>query len=319
MASNQIMIFQEAKKAGLLELLFQLGFTPDKIKGSDYWYRSPFRQERTASFKVNRNRNIWYDHGEGIGGNIIDFAARFFSCDTAEAAKKVLELQGIPHFSFHQQPTISPQAGEKKESDQSRIHITATRPLQNNILLDYLDQRKIPMAVTDVFCKEVDFSLYGKQHTVIGFQNRSGGFELRSGCFKGSSAPKDISFFDRGIQQLSVFEGFFDLLSFVVIRPQAVETLTNLLVLNSLSFFDKSLSLMEQHAKVFLFLDQGKSGRTKTQQALELNKNTGVEKYIDCSHIYKGHDDLNAWLVAQNRQQKHQHQQQLIKPKGRLL
>lgn len=270
MASNQIMVFQEAKRVDLVDWLSQLGFTPYRIKDSDYWYRSPFRRERTPSFKVNRNRNIWYDHGEGIGGNIIDFAARFFSCDTTEAAKKILELQGHNHFSFHQQPIISPQAGEKKESDRGRIHITSVRPLQNNILLDYLDQRKIPMAVADVFCKEVDFSLYGKQHTVIGFQNRSGGFELRSGSFKGSSAPKDISFFDRGLQQLSVFEGFFDLLSFAAIRPQAMETLTNLLVLNSLSFFDKSLFIMEQHAKVFLFLDQGKSGRQKTEQILEL-------------------------------------------------
>lgn len=315
MASNQIMIFQEAKKVGLLELLFQLGFTPDSIKGSDYWYRSPFRREHTPSLKVNRTRNIWYDHGEGIGGNIIDFAARFFSCDTTQAAKKVLELHGFHHFSFHQQPTISPQAGEKKESDRSRIHITAIHSLQNNILLNYLNQRRIPLAVADVFCKEVDFSLYGKQHTAIGFQNRSGGFELRSGSFKGSSAPKDISFFDRGLQQLSVFEGFFDLLSFAVIRPQAVKTLTNLLVLNSLSFFDKSLSIMEQHAKVLLFLDQGKSGRQKTQQVLELNKNNPTAKYIDYSHIYNGHDDLNAWLVAQHRQQ----QQQRIKPKGRRL
>lgn len=315
MASNQIMIFQEAKKVGLLELLIQLGFTPDSIKGSDYWYRSPFRQERTASFKVNRSRNIWYDHGEGIGGNIIDFAASFFSCDAAEAAKKILELQGHNHLSFHQQPSISPQAGEKKESDQSRIHIAAIRPLQNNILLDYLDQRKIPLAVANVFCKEVDFSLYEKRQTAIGFQNRSGGFELRSGSFKGSSAPKDISFFDRGLQQLSVFEGFFDLLSFAVVRPQAVKTLSNLLVLNSLSFFDKSLALMEQHAKVLLFLDQGKSGRQKTQQVFELNKNNPTAKYIDYSHIYNGHDDLNAWLVAQHRQQ----QQQTIKPKGRRL
>ncbi len=315
MASNPILIFQEAKKVDLVEWLSQLGFTPDKIKGSDYWYRSPFRKERTPSFKVNRTRNIWYDHGEGIGGNIIDFAVRFFSCDVAEAAKKILELQDQHHFSFYQQPTISPQAGEKKESDQSRIHITSVHPLQNNILLDYLDQRKIPLAVANVFCKEVDFSLYRKQHTAIGFQNRSGGFELRSGSFKGSSAPKDISFFDRGCQQLSVFEGFFDLLSFAIIRPQAAETLTNLLVLNSLSFFDKSLSLMEQHAKVFLFLDQGKSGRQKTQQALQLNKNSLTAKYIDCSDIYKGHDDLNAWLIAQHRSQ----QQQPIKPKGRRL
>jgi len=30
-----------------------------------YWYLSPLREEKEASFKVNRKKNVWYDHGIG--------------------------------------------------------------------------------------------------------------------------------------------------------------------------------------------------------------------------------------------------------------
>jgi len=124
------MIFQQAKQVDLVTLLAQLGFTPTKIKQPDYWYRSPFRKEDTASFKVNRDRNIYFDHGEGKGGNVVDFVSRFFNCTALEAAKKIVELHA-GDFSFHQRQSISPQAGEKKERAAGRIAILHSRRLEN--------------------------------------------------------------------------------------------------------------------------------------------------------------------------------------------
>jgi len=303
------MIFGEAKKVELVALLASLGFMPDRVTRQDYWYKSPFRNEHTASFKVDRIRNIYYDHGEGKGGNIIDFAARFFRCDAKTAATKIIE-QNLPNsFSFHQQQHPTHMAGEKKEPGEGKIIITSSRPLQSASLLSYLEERKIPLYIAQKYCKEVDFSLYGKQQTVIGFENRSGGFELRSPTFKGSSSPKDITFFDNGKQEVSVFEGFFDFLSFAVIRPQAGSGWTNCLVLNSLSFQEKSRSLMEQHHTISLFLDRGTSGRQYTQKALAWNKEFQSEKYIDSSHLYQYRDDLNEWLIAQSKQQEQQRTQ----------
>ncbi|MBZ4190579.1 toprim domain-containing protein [Niabella beijingensis] len=308
--SSQI-IFEEAKKVELVALLASLGFMPDRITRQDYWYRSPFRDEHTASFKVDRTRNIYYDHGEGKGGNIIDFAARFFRCDAKTAATKIIEQNIGSNFSFHQQqhPTLMAMAGEKKEPGRGKIIITGLRPLQSTPLLSYLEERKIPLHIAQQYCKEVDFSLYGKQQTVIGFENRSRGFELRSPTFKGSSSPKDIAFFNNGKQEVSVFEGFFDFLSFAVIRPQAGLVLTNYLVLNSLSFLEKSRSLMEQHHTISLFLDRGISGRQYTQKALAWNKESQSEKYTDSSHLYQYRDDLNEWLIAQSKQQQQQRTQ----------
>ena len=38
------------------------------------WYKSPFRTEKEASFKVDLHKEVWYDFGLGKGGDIITLA-----------------------------------------------------------------------------------------------------------------------------------------------------------------------------------------------------------------------------------------------------
>jgi len=64
---------EAAKQIDLVDLLSGLGHDPVQIRNHDYWYLSPLRAEKTASFKVNRQVNVWFDHGTGEGGNLIDF------------------------------------------------------------------------------------------------------------------------------------------------------------------------------------------------------------------------------------------------------
>jgi DNA primase len=51
--------------------------------GDEVWYFSPFRNEKTASFKIKMSDNVWYDFGDGAGGNVIDFVMRYKGCDFA--------------------------------------------------------------------------------------------------------------------------------------------------------------------------------------------------------------------------------------------
>ena len=74
----------EAKQIDLVDYLAALGHQPQKIRNQDYWYLSPFRDEKTPSFKVNRSKNVWYDHGIGKGGNLIDFGIIYFNCSVSE-------------------------------------------------------------------------------------------------------------------------------------------------------------------------------------------------------------------------------------------
>ena len=65
---------KQAKAEPLHEFLGRMGYQPAHVRGNDIWYRSPFRPtERTPSFKIDRTKNVWFDHGLGAGGTIIDF------------------------------------------------------------------------------------------------------------------------------------------------------------------------------------------------------------------------------------------------------
>ena len=55
------MTTQEAKKIHIADYLQSLGYSPVKQQGKSLWYKSPFREEAEASFKVNTELNQWYD------------------------------------------------------------------------------------------------------------------------------------------------------------------------------------------------------------------------------------------------------------------
>ena len=75
------MNIQEAKQIRIADYLQNLGYTPVKQQGNSLWYKSPFRQETEASFKVNTDRNLWFDYGLGKGGNIIALAEVLYASD----------------------------------------------------------------------------------------------------------------------------------------------------------------------------------------------------------------------------------------------
>jgi len=301
---HRIISSRDAKQKDLVDYLASLDHQPQKIRGNDHWYLSPLREEKTPSFKVNKKFNIWYDHGIGKGGTLIDFGILYHGCTVAEFLQKLsspLSFQQPKNYPLTGQP--SPNSGEagpvQKDPDpgKSKIKIISEKAIESPALIEYLTSRSIPVALAEKYCKQIDFELYGKTITALGFPNRSGGYELRNPNFKGSNSPKDVSFLDNGKPQIAVFEGFFSFLSFQKINQQPTEDLTNFLVLNSLAFFEKSYPLMEQHAPIHLFLDRDPAGSNCTKKALERNAN-----YLDRSDFYIRYKDLNEWLQEQVRQ-----------------
>lgn len=289
----------QANQIDLVDYLARLGYTPKKIIRNDYWFLSPFRDEKTPSFKVNRQLNVWYDHGIGKGGKLLDFGTAFHQCTVSELLHRLSDSNG-QSLSFHQPQ--DPKAGEKKNemSQSEKIQILGSRDLSHPALLNYLQSRKISVDIARNFCSEVDFQLNQKKYFAIGFPNNAGGYELRSPKFKGSSAPKSTSLILKPkSENLVVFEGFFNFLSFQMLQKNSVEVLTNLpklqpdfLVLNSLSFFEKSREAMEKYAAIHLCLDRDKSGFQATATALQWS-----DKYKDLSKLYSQHKDLNEYLV----------------------
>lgn len=60
----------EIKNIRIADFLSSLGYEPAMRKGNRLWYRSSLRQEKTPSFKIETDRNTWYDFGLGRGGDI---------------------------------------------------------------------------------------------------------------------------------------------------------------------------------------------------------------------------------------------------------
>ena len=58
---NQSLKGIRSKQINLADYLHSLGYSPVKQQGINLWYKSPLREETEASFKVNTERNLWYD------------------------------------------------------------------------------------------------------------------------------------------------------------------------------------------------------------------------------------------------------------------
>jgi hypothetical protein len=285
----------------LVDWLEKLGYTPQKIRGNDYWYLSPLRDEKTASFKVNRQKNIWYDHGMGKGGTLVDFGKLYYRCSVKQLLVRLNDTKTLD-ISFH--PPAPFLAGEKKEetiNGNGKIEIISDNEITNPALKDYLQSRQIPLIIARKYCREVCFELYDKKHLAIGFKNPGGGYELRNRYFKGSSTPKEPRLIQQqnNAKSIAVFEGFFSFLSYETLKDLRNKKNLSLpkqqadsLVLNSLSFFEKSRELMEKYSTIHLCLDRDKTGRHCTEQALKWS-----DKYKDQSLLYEKHKDLNEYLT----------------------
>ena len=289
------MTIEQVKQMDMVDYLSRQGFHPAKVSGNSYWYYSPLHDEKTPSFKVNRKMNRWYDFADGKGGNLVDFGILFHRCSVSDFLQK---LDG-PLTLYHQKPIVN-QSEQEKENNAIRIlsvHAISSYPLQK-----YLHSRRINQVIADTYLKEVRYQIGDKTYYALGFKNDAGGYELRNASFKGSSSPKDSTFIDNDAKDITVFEGFFNFLSYKNMYYNQQEPLCNFLILNSTSFFEKNLTKMQDHQCVHLFLDNDKTGQKFTEQALDLDK----EKFRDERHLYHRYDDLNDWLVHIGQSQKHQ-------------
>ena len=202
---------EQAKQLDIVVYLEKHNIRLIKVKGHQYWYYSPFRNEHTPSFKVNRLFNIWYDFGEGKGGTLIDLGIRLESCTVKDFLVTLSDCQvgGNVSLSFGRQYH---KAGITRRKP--TIKILSSHIISSPRLVQYLNSRKINVEIADNYLQEVRYQNGGKIYYALSFKDDIGGYELRSPYFKGSGSPKSITFIDNNASGLSVFEGCFDFLSY---------------------------------------------------------------------------------------------------------
>ena len=138
-----------------------------------------WRGDTNPSVSINTAKNVWYDHGTGEGGSVLDLIMRVENCDFSEACRKA------ESFSFHCPSTPVVRHNEPKES---AIVLDDIKELAHPALLRYLDARCIPIEIARQYCKQVHYHTKNNpdaKYFAIGFENNEGGWELRSEFFKG--------------------------------------------------------------------------------------------------------------------------------------
>ncbi len=291
------MTIQEAKQIRIADYLQSLGYTPVKQQGNSLWYNSPFRQETEASFKVNTDRNLWYDYGLGRGGNILALAQELYRSDNVSYLLDRIAEQA-PHtrpvsFYFRQQPS-------KPSFQQLEV-----RELSHPALLRYLQERGINTALAKPECKELHFTHNGKPYFAIGFPNVAGGYEVRNRFFKGCIAPKDISHIrqqEEPREKCLVFEGLMDYLSFLTLRMKNCPNMPNLdgqdyVILNSVANVSKAADVLHGYGRIHCLLDNDEAGRKAYR---ELERELGG-RIRDFSENYHGYKDLNDYLCGKRQ------------------
>lgn len=68
--NNLTMNTFDNKHIQIIDFLASHHYQPTAKKGANWWYLSPLHDEKTASFKVDINKNVWYDFGLGKGGGV---------------------------------------------------------------------------------------------------------------------------------------------------------------------------------------------------------------------------------------------------------
>ena len=129
-----------------------------KNSGSSYSGLCPFHSEKTGSFHVNQNKQIYKCFGCGEGGDVINFIMKIENLDFMEAVKLLAQKNGI---EFN---TNLSEADKKKMEEiklMQDIHLKAARFYFGNLInsknagYNYLKKR----GLSDRVIKK--FGLYG--------------------------------------------------------------------------------------------------------------------------------------------------------------
>lgn len=286
------MQLHDIKQIPIVDYLARSGYKPKLTKGVNYWYCSPLRSELTPSFKVNAERNQWYDFGTGEHGDIIDLVCTLQHCSTAEAMRRLSALKGVrlaPSFSFGGITPLRSQAPS--------MELISVQAVKYPKLLLYLTERGLQPSDASPFLSEIYYKVSEKCFFALGFPNDAGGWELRNPYFKGCFAPKAISTIKgTDSHKLQLFEGFMDFLSWRKLHPEGQ---ADSIILNSLTLLPKLIPTLHPYPIIECLLDNDEAGDRATKQLIDAG--LPVKDIRACYAPYK---DINEYLIlAQQRKQ----------------
>ena len=78
-------------------------YFPLKRKGAGFWALCPFHKEKSPSFQVNQQKQIWHCFGCGAGGNVFTFVMKYENLDFVAVVRRLAERAHIT-LEFEEAP-----------------------------------------------------------------------------------------------------------------------------------------------------------------------------------------------------------------------
>ena len=272
--------------------------------------RSPFRNERTASFHILPHGYAWADFGDGSKGGVVELVMRLENCGREAALEKLREIRsGVPSVA-----RVTRAPSRRPETRRQNFKVISVGPISDPVLLAYAEGRGIGRATLRRFCVEAAVRTGGgKTRTCIAFMNSANGFVLRSpeggrggkrctGSAPTYLNPDGLDCREPSSESVAVFEGLFDFLSHMELEHRAdLRPGEDICVLNSVVNAAAAADFIGSHKRVNLYLDNDEAGRRTTREIADRVRARDAEAEVsDHSIDYAGFGDLSDCLAARS-------------------
>lgn len=284
------MNIKQAKAIPIDQYLSQKGYVPTRRSAGQLWYCSPLRPENAASFKVNLERNQWYDFGLGTGGDLLDLVKAL------EGLPTVPDVLSSLASVFDSPPVLANRTAPRKApSPPSPISaVVSVTEVRSPSLVRYLESRGLQPTALPEQLREVHYRRGDKNYFGLGIANDAGGFEIRSSQFKGTVGPKAISTIFGVGDKVLLFEGLIDYLT----ASQTISgPMPTCIILNSVAMVQQAIAKIQVLGVgiVDVYRDNDVSGKSMLEPLQTALPGVQVN---DMAQQYRGYKDLNEWLTG---------------------
>ena len=90
-------------------------YFPLKRAGANFRALCPFHKEKTPSFNVNPQKQIWHCFGCGAGGNVFTFVMKYENAEFVDVVRRLAERAGI-RLEFEDEPGARESRQDQKEA-----------------------------------------------------------------------------------------------------------------------------------------------------------------------------------------------------------
>ena len=271
----------EARQIPILDYLEREGIKPAHVRqgGNVLWYSSPLRAgDSDPSFKVDTQKNLWFDHGIDRGGNVLDLVCELRNITVRDALRLLEEKElyrGVylpgsnpalfPGKNERQLASEKEKRNEGTAKNSGAFEVLKVGEVRHPALIEYLQSREINLEIARQYLKEVHFKPVGqaKQFFALGWPCGRG-YDVRNKLFKGFvGTGKTISTVN--LQEgngIYIFEGWMDFLSFLA-HHDSTDYKGTSLILHSTALRKRAIELIKTNKtkRITLFLDNDDAGR----------------------------------------------------------